>query len=140
MRASDRHRNYYRTPSKTMSHAHRITPESLTKLQGPAFDLVHYRVHWRRWSAISRILSETGASDTEMKMGLAKLHGIAIGQADDTEIFFTEDTQQRAEFANDGIVNPTLCQLILTSRMFDTDEDRCKARFEAMLKEGQPSE
>jgi hypothetical protein len=123
-----------------MSHAHHVSSESIAKISGPAFDLVRYRVHRRRWSAISRILSETGASDTEMKMGLAKLHGIAIGQADDPQLFFTEDTQQRQEFANDGVANPTLCQLILTSRMFDTDEDRCKARFEAMLKEGQPSE
>lgn len=103
--------------------------------QDLAFDLVRYRVHKRRWSSISAILAETGASATETKIGLQKLHGLHFNsQKDDPFIFFTEDTQQRAQFRSDGVLNPTLLQILLTSRVFDLDEDRCKERFEKMLK------
>lgn len=99
-----------------------------------AFDLVRYRVHRRRWSSISAILSESGASDTEMKMGLKALHGVTWPAKDDPFICFTEDTQQRDEFRKNGVINPTLCQLLLTSRCFALDEDDCKEKFEALLR------
>lgn len=99
-----------------------------------AFDLVRYRIHKRRWSSISAILAESGMSDTEMKLGLKTLHNIEWDFKDDPWLFFSEDTQQRKEFAGNGVTNPTLCQLLLTSRAFGLTEHDCRARFLSLLR------
>lgn len=103
-----------------------------------AFDLIRWRVHKRRYSSIRSIMAETGESDTALKIGLAHLHDIHFDFKDDPFIFFTEDSGQRELLAKDGIPAPTWLQILLTSKIYDLDEQKCKDRFQALMKEDQP--
>lgn len=99
-----------------------------------AFDHIRFRIHRRNYSSIRAIMAETGESDTTLLRGLRDLHGIYFDSLkDDPLIFFTEDTHQLEEMEKTGILNPTVMQVILTSKAFALDEEECKTRWYAAM-------
>ena len=68
------------------------------KNQNPrALEMVRYNVHSKRYSQIRAIIAEaSGESDTGLRTALKKGHGLEWDFKEDPEIFWTEDSQQKA--------------------------------------------
>lgn len=101
-----------------------------------ALELVRYRVLGKPYSKWRAIVAELGESDTAFLIALREVHGIGIAKADDPMLYVIQDTQQMREF-KDGGLNPTMLQLLLTSRVIALSEEDAKAKFEKLLKEDQ---
>lgn len=90
-----------------------------------ALELVKVRILGKPYSKWRAILAETGESDTKFLMFLAKF-GIAINKADDPMLYCAQDTQQMRLLLEDGVLNPTLCQIAMTSKAWSLTEQGCK--------------
>lgn len=101
--------------------------------------LVRFRILGKPYSSWRSIMAETGESDTMFLMGLQALHGIAIDKTADPMLFCSQDTHQMQELAESGVENPTMLQIMLTSKAYALSEEDCKTRIEAILR-GEPKE
>lgn len=99
-----------------------------------ALELVRFRVLGKPYSKWRAIIAELGESDTTFLIGLREIHGIGIAKNDDPMLYVVQDTQQMREF-KDGGLNPTMLQILLTSRVIALTEEDAKARFEKLLTE-----
>lgn len=98
-----------------------------------ALELVSFRVIGKPYSSWRAIIAETGDSDTAFLLGLKALHGITIDKQADPMLFMAQDTQQMRWLKEDGVENPTWCQILLTARAFALTEGGCAVRFKAVL-------
>lgn len=89
-----------------------------------ALELVQFRILGKSYSKWRAILAETGESDTKFLMFLADF-GIAINKVEDPMLYCSQDTQQMRLLAEDGVPNPTLYQVVMTSKAFSLTEDGC---------------
>lgn len=107
------------------------------KNQNPrALEMVRYNVHSKRYSQIRAIIAEaSGESDTGLRTALKKGHGLEWDFKEDPEIFWTEDSQQKAWLTEQGIGSPTNLQIILSSRVFAFTRDEAIRRFEEMIRD-----
>lgn len=98
-----------------------------------ALELVKYRILGKPYSKWRAILAETGESDTKFLIFLAKKFDLAINKADDPMLYCSQDTQQMRLLSEDGVPNPTLCQVVLTSKAFALTEEGCKEAWAAAM-------
>lgn len=98
-----------------------------------AFDLVKFRVLGKPYSKWRAIIAEMGESDTAFLIGLKQLHGLDIEKDADPMLYVIQDTQQMDELKRSGVENSTLLQILLTSRVIDTDQAKAEERFRAIL-------
>ncbi len=117
----------------------KIERSNMNDSQHLALELIRYRIHQRRYSQWRAIFAEMGESDTNFLKGLKETHGLKIDKAEDPILYVTEDTQQlrtlKHEAALMGSLNfqPTMLQILLTSRVIALSEEEAKARFEKYL-------
>ncbi len=92
----------------------------------------------RPWTKIRDIMAEASANPERLKAALAIGHGIDV-QEDINKglnpiIFFEVDSDMAARLKQRGIDNPTMLQLIGTSRVFARTAEECSAKFEALMR------
>lgn len=104
-----------------------------------AFDLIKWRIRSMPYSRMRAIMAELGESDTQLLIGLSRLHDMHFNSlTEDREIFFTEDSAQIDGWHKGGVMAPTMLQMLLTSRIFALDRHTCQDRFEKLMKEDEP--
>lgn len=106
-----------------------------------ALEMVQYRVLGNPYSKWRAILAETGESDTNFKIGLKELHGLEFETLrDDPMLYITQDTQQMRFLAENGVANPTMLQILMTSRVFALSEEAAHERMQEVLHKAQEPE
>lgn len=90
---------------------------------GPVkLELVKFRILGKKYSAWRAIMAEaTGESDTLFRMALAKF-GIKIETDLDPFIYIVQDTNQMRELKEQGVANPTMLQLLLSTKWVSLSE------------------
>lgn len=99
-----------------------------------ALELVRYRILGKPYSKWRAIIAETGESDTAFLICLNRQWNIVVNKAEDTTLFITQDTQQMRLLAEQGVANPTLLQILLTSKVIALSEEEAKDQFEKLLR------
>ncbi len=104
-----------------------------------ALDFVGYSIMSRPWTKIRDIMAEASANPELLKAALAIGHGIDV-QEDINKglnpiIFFEVDSDMAARLKQRGIDNPTMLQLIGTSRVFARTAEECSEKFEKLMRE-----
>ena len=102
-----------------------------------ALELVRHRVIGKTYEKWKAIIAETGSSDTMFLVGLRKLHGIAINPIKDGEamLFVVQDTQQMRALEESGCKNPTLLQILLTTRVISLTEKDATDRWTKIMQQ-----
>ena len=102
-----------------------------------ALTLTRYRVIKLPWSAVKGIMAEFDQSEQLLRDALRTGHQLEIDDTDgkDPDLFFIVDSQQKEKLAEYRIPNPTLLQVIGTSRVIATSENDARKRFEQLLTE-----
>lgn len=98
-----------------------------------ALQFVKYRVLGKVYSKWRAILAESGSSDTDFLVWLRNEHDLIIDKAADPMLYLTQDTEQTQILADQGTENPTLLQIMLTSRAYALTEEACKERWLAVM-------
>lgn len=90
----------------------------------PKLELVKFRILGKSYSKWRAIITEaTGESDTLFKLGLYQAHNIRIDDPlADPMVYIVQDTAQMRELAEQGVGNPTLCQLLMSTKIIDLSE------------------
>lgn len=103
-----------------------------------SLDFVGYSILSRPWTSIRDIMAEASANPELLKAALAIGHGLdvqdKINQRLNPLIFFETDSDMAARLKQRGIDNPTMLQLIGTSRCFAFSAEECSAKFEALMR------
>lgn len=103
-----------------------------------ALQFTGYRIHRRTYAEARDIMAEFDMSERLLCDALRIGHNIDIDPekpALNLNLYIVEDQQQREKLAQYHIPNPTLCQLIGSSRVISTTKADAIARFEALMKE-----
>lgn len=103
---------------------------------GPSkIELVRFRILGKKYSAWRAIITEaTGESDTLFKLGLYQAHNIRIDDPlADPMVYIVQDTAQMRELAEQGVGNPTLCQLLMSTKIIDLSEQGAIDRMNKWL-------
>lgn len=105
-----------------------------------ALELIKYRVIGKPYSKWRAIISEAtgGQSDTLFRQGLNIAHKIFIDDSSDPMLFVIQDTNQMRELLEQGVGNPTLCQILLSTKIIDTTEQGALDRMAAWLEAQKP--
>ncbi len=98
-------------------------------------EVVRHRVLGKPYSKWRAIIAETGNSDTDFLICLKRLFGITIDKTADPMLYITQDTQQMRQLEEQGVANPTLLQILLTTRAIALDEQAASELFIKRLKE-----
>lgn len=97
-------------------------------------ELVKYRVIGKKYSKWRAIITEaTGESDTLFKIALYQAHNIRIEATDDPMVYIIDDTNQRRELREQGVLNPTMLQLLLSTKIISLSEQDALDRMSAWL-------
>lgn len=98
-----------------------------------ALELISYRVLGKKYSQWRSIITEaTGESDTLFRLTLLKF-GIKIETDLDPFLYIIQDTGQMREFREEGILNPTFLQLLLSSKIVSLSEQDALDQMAAWL-------
>lgn len=83
-----------------------------------ALELISYRVLGKRYSQWLAIMAEAtgGQGDSLFKQGLFEGHNIRVEATEDPMLYITQDTGQMRELLQEGVVNPTMLQLLLSTK------------------------
>lgn len=85
-------------------------------------ELVKFRILGKPYSKWRAIITEaTGESDTLFRMALLKF-GIKVETDLDPTIYIVQDTNQMRQLAEEGIGNPTMLQLLLSTKWVSLSE------------------
>lgn len=100
-----------------------------------ALELVSYRVLGKSYSKWRAIITEaTGESDTLFKIALFQAHNIRIDNPDaDPMLYIVQDTNQMRILAEEGVINPTMLQILLSTKIVSLTEQGAKDRMNAWL-------
>lgn len=105
--------------------------------------MIRFKVMEKQWTSLKSIVAEAmGMTAGPLLMQtLERNHGFTRQDfSTDPVIYFTVDSQQTDDLRKSGMKNPTYLQLLLSSRCFDLDKERCIERFKGMVEdEGGPS-
>lgn len=102
----------------------------------PKLELVKFRILGKPYSKWRAIITEaTGESDTLFRMGLFQAHNIRIDGQGDPMLYIIQDTAQMRQLAEEGVHNPTILQLLLSTRIIDLTEQGAKDRMEKWLED-----
>lgn len=104
------------------------------KPEAPVLEMVRYRILGKPYSSWRAIIAESGESDTVLLISLKRLHGIEIDKSADTFLYCTQDTNQMQALADQGVPNPTMYQLAMTSKAWGLTEQAAVERMEAILR------
>lgn len=103
-----------------------------------ALDFVGYSILSRPWSSIKAIMAEFCVNPEVLKAALRIGHGMdvqeRIDRGENALIFFEIDSDMKARLEQRGIDNPTLLQLVGTSRAFGFTAEECSEKFEALMR------
>lgn len=103
-----------------------------------ALDFVGYSILSRPWSSIRAIMAEFCVNPEVLKAALRTGHGVDVQPDIDNGlnpiIFFEVDSDMRERLRERRIDNPTMLQLIGTSRVFARTAEECSEKFEALMR------
>jgi len=94
-----------------------------------------YRIIRKLYSQVKAIMAEHHPDPLALKRALAAGHGIDIDQVPggDPMLFIVADEQAAKKMADFKIPNPTLLQIIGTSRVISLSEQDAIDRFEKLM-------
>lgn len=101
-------------------------------------DFVGYRVICKPWSAVKAIMSEFHQDSELLRAALKIGHGIDIDESipgSDPMIYFVVDQQQKEKLSEYHIDNPTMLQLLGTSRCFGLTKEDAEEKFRKLMQE-----
>ncbi len=102
-----------------------------------ALQFTGYRIHKRSYREVRDIMSEFDMSEKLLCDALRMGHNIDIdpeNPALNLMLYIVEDQQQREKLSEYRIPNPTLCQLIGTSRIIRQSEKEAVDAFQELMK------
>jgi hypothetical protein len=106
-----------------------------------ALEMVKFRVLGKPYSKWRAIITEaTGESDTMFKVALYQAHNIRIDNPDsDPILYIIQDTNQMRELSEQGVLNPTTLQLLLSTKIVSLSEQDAIDRMNAWLEKQKAS-
>lgn len=102
--------------------------------QGETIDFVHYRIVSRSYSSVAAIMAEFEADPDILPQALLIGHGIKIDRGRDPTLYIVLDSEMMQKMKDNRIDNPTLMQMIGTSRVIRLTKEKAAEDFEAMMK------
>lgn len=100
-----------------------------------ALELIRYRILGKPYSSWRALIASTGNSDTDFLICIKELFGIVIDKKADPMLYITQDTQQMRLLKESGAENPSMLQILLTSKVMSLTEEGAKERMEELLRE-----
>lgn len=120
----------YAATIESVNQIHNSPQKSMSDL---ALELVKFRVLGKPYSSWRAILAETGESDTKFLVWLRNEFDLIIDKKEDPMLYCSQDTQQMRLLAEDGVPNPTLCQVAMTSKSWAFSEEACQSTWRAAM-------
>lgn len=103
-----------------------------------SIDFVGYSIMSRPWSSIKNIMAEFCVNPEVLKAALRLGHGIDVQEDIDKGLnpilFFEIDSEMAERLKKRGVDNPTMLQLIGTSRAFGRTAEECSEKFERLMR------
>lgn len=99
-----------------------------------ALELIRYRILGKPYSSWRALIASTGNSDTDFLICIKELFGIVIDKKADPMLYITQDTQQMRLLKESG-ANPSMLQILLTSKVMSLTEEGAKELMEELLRE-----
>ncbi len=101
----------------------------------PVLEVIKYRVLGKPYSAWKAIIAEAaGDPDADFKEALFNSNNIRIDDPDaDPLLYIIEDTNQHRILRERGVPNPTMLQLLLSTRIISLSEQDAIERMNAWL-------
>lgn len=100
-------------------------------------DFVGYRIICKPWSSVRAIMAEFHPNPDILRQALQVGHGITIDESipgHDPMLFFIFDSEIAEKLADFRIPNPTMMQIMGTSRVIALTKEDAVAKFEALMR------
>lgn len=103
-----------------------------------ALDFVGYSILGRPWTSIRDIMAEANSDPYLLMAALAIGHGLDVQEKINAGlnpmIYFEIDSDMATRWKFRGVDNPTLLQLIGTSRVFAWTAEEASEKFETLMR------
>lgn len=102
----------------------------------PAMEFIRYRVIGKLYSKWRAIIAEAmaGQGDTMFKVALYQGFNIRIDDPKaDPMIYIIQDSAQMRELAEQGVHNPTFCQLFFSTKIVSLSEEDAIAQMQKWM-------